>query len=179
MEKGSWWVEALLKKYLNGQHSKILTDLIMERPCTQAWRLIRKVIPQIKNHISKIPGNGKDINLWTDRIMGSEPRSHYQQYRPLKNWMEVKILISLHDISVQDQNYWSAWKDLPLPNHLKNQWANLKIMLIGAAPTNKTSQDSFVWDPSEGKFTLKVGYQLLQSSNNLENWNLQLAVWKN
>ena len=78
MEKGSWWAEALKKIYLNEQHSKVLTDLMVERPCTPAWRLIKKVIPQIKNHISKSTGNGKDINIWTDRIMGSEPRNHYQ-----------------------------------------------------------------------------------------------------
>lgn len=111
--------------------------------------------------------------------MGSEPRNHLQQFRPLKIWKEAKRIHSLYEISVWDHNSWSTWRDLPLPNHLKNQWGDLKRTLMGVAPTNKSAQDSFVWDPSGGKFTVKDGYQLLQSSNNLDNWNLRSVVWKN
>lgn len=59
MGKGSWWVEALKRKYLNVLHSNVLTKVIVERPCTPVWKLIKKVLPQIKNHISKLSGNGK------------------------------------------------------------------------------------------------------------------------
>lgn len=59
MGKGSWWVEALKRKYLNGLHSNVLTDVIVERPYTPVWKLIKTVLPQIKNHISKSSGNGK------------------------------------------------------------------------------------------------------------------------
>lgn len=111
--------------------------------------------------------------------MGSEPRNHLQQFRPLKLWMEAKSIHSLYDILVWDHHNWFAWRDLPLPNHLKNQWANLKRTLMGVAPINKSTQDNYVWDPSGGKFIVKYGYQLLQSSYNLDNWNLRSAIWKN
>lgn len=111
--------------------------------------------------------------------MALEPQIQCQQYRSLKNQMDAKSIISLHDISIWDQNSWSAWKDLPLPNNLKNQWAELKTTLTRAAPINKTTQDNFVWDPSGEKFTVKSRYNFLQPSNNLENWNLWIAVWKN
>jgi len=55
----------------------------------------------------------------------------------------------------------------------------MKITLAGVVPINKKIQDSYVWDPSGGKFTVKSGYKFLQPNNNLENWNLRSAVWKN
>jgi len=177
MGKGSWWVEALKRKYLNGLHSNVLIEVIVERPCTPVWKLIKKFLPQIKNHISKSPRNGKEINIWTDRIMGSEPRNLLQQFNTLKLWMEAKNLHSLFDISVWKHNSWLAWRDLPLSNNLRKQWADLKISLTGSAPLNKEPRDSFIWDPSGGHFTVKDGYKLLQSSPNLGNWNLRSVVW--
>ena len=33
----------------------------------------KKFIPQIRDQISKNPGNGKTISIWDDRIMGATP----------------------------------------------------------------------------------------------------------
>lgn len=49
---------------------KVTTNIIHVRPCTQVWKLVKKIIPSIRNHISKTPGNGKSIAIWDDRIMG-------------------------------------------------------------------------------------------------------------
>jgi len=68
-----WWGDALARKYLNGQRSLLINGLIPNRPCTQIWRLIKKSIPHIKDHLSKNPGNGENTSIRNDRIMGAAP----------------------------------------------------------------------------------------------------------
>lgn len=110
--------------------------------------------------------------------MGVKPRNLLQKFSTLQTWMEAKNLNSLYDISLWDHNSWLDWKDLPLPNNLRDQWADLKISLSGSAPINKAAGDRFIWDPSGGNFTIKDGYKLLQESSATGNWNLCTAVWK-
>jgi len=81
--KGSWWVEVLKRKYLNGPNFNLLSETIVERSCTLVWKLIKKVLPQFRENISKVPGSGKEVNIWTNRIMGARPRNHIQNLRPL------------------------------------------------------------------------------------------------
>jgi len=72
-ERESLWKKTLATKYLNQIKTKLLTDIIPMRPCTQVWKLVKKIIPSIKNHISKTPRNRKSMSIWDDRIMGKEP----------------------------------------------------------------------------------------------------------
>eukprot|EP00253_Pinus_taeda_P032656 PITA_32656 len=101
--KGSWWVEAVKRKYLSGPSSNILNEPIIDRPCTPVWRLIKKVLPHFRKNVSK---------------------------------------------------------------HL------------GAAPVNREAEDSYIWDPCGGSFSVKEGYKSLQNSNSSPNWNLHIATWK-
>lgn len=71
--KERWWKKTLAIKYMNQLRTKLLIENIPIRPCTQVWKLVKKITPLIINHISKIPGNGKTISIWEDRIMGKEP----------------------------------------------------------------------------------------------------------
>eukprot|EP00253_Pinus_taeda_P001849 PITA_01849 len=174
--KGSWWVEVIKMKYLNGLNSNVLFETIVERPCTPIWKLIKKVPPQFRNHVSKVPGSGKERNIWSNRIMGAKPRNLIQNFRPLQTWMEEKNLSSLHDISLWDHNSWQDWKGLSPPNDLRDLWIELKISLLGSAPTNKMAKDRYVWDPSGGKFTVKEGYKLLQDTTATNKWNLYKVV---
>eukprot|EP00253_Pinus_taeda_P016655 PITA_16655 len=176
--KGSWWVEVIKRKYLNGLNSNVLSKAIVERPCTPVWKLIKKVLPQFRNHVSKVPGNGNEINIWSDRIMGAKPRNLIQNLRPLQTWMEAKNLNFLYDISLWDHNSWNDWKGLSPPNDLRDLWIELKISLSGSAPTNKMADDRYVWDPSGGKFTVKEGHKLLQDTIATNKWNLYKVVWK-
>lgn len=43
--KDQWRSKALSRKYLNCQRSKMLTEIILDCPCTQVWKLIKKIIP--------------------------------------------------------------------------------------------------------------------------------------
>lgn len=56
--KDHWWGEALLRKYLNCQRSKMLTEIIPDRPCTQVWKLIKKIIPQVRDKSPRTRGMG-------------------------------------------------------------------------------------------------------------------------
>eukprot|EP00253_Pinus_taeda_P008374 PITA_08374 len=177
-EKGAWWTEIIKKKYLNGVNNNILSETIIDRHCTPVWKLIKKSLPQIKSHISRAPSNGRRINVWDDRIMGSEARGSLPNFRPLQQWMKQANLKTLYDISLWDQNCWKGWKSLALPNDLRNIWADLKTSLIGSAPTNRMSDDKYVWDPSGGCYTVKEGYRSLQNASSINNWPLHKVAWR-
>eukprot|EP00253_Pinus_taeda_P026343 PITA_26343 len=177
-EQGSWWIEIITKKYLNGVNSNILSETIIDRHCTPVWKLIKKSLPQFKPHISRAPGNGSGISVWDDRIMGTEARGALPKYRPLQQWMMQANLKTLYDISQWDQNVWKGWKSLALPNDLTNIWADLKSSFIGSAPTNRISEDKFIWDPSGGCYTVKEGYKTLQNTPPINNWPLHKVAWK-
>jgi len=99
-------VEVLKRKYLNGPFFNLISDPITERSCTPVWKLIKKVFPQFRENISKVPGSRKEVNIWTDKIMGTRPRSRTQNFRPLQSWMEENHLTSLFHISNWEQNNW-------------------------------------------------------------------------
>eukprot|EP00253_Pinus_taeda_P024025 PITA_24025 len=176
--KGSWWVETIKRKYLSGPNSNILNEPIVDRPCTLMWCLIKKVLPHFRENVSKLPGNGKNIKIWADRIMNSNPRNLLQELRPLQDWMEDQKITTLYDISSWNQNRWSEWKDLHLPQDLKDLWLNLKSSLSRSAPTNKEKDDRYIWDTCGGSFSVKEGYKSLQNINPTANWNLHTATWK-
>eukprot|EP00253_Pinus_taeda_P006146 PITA_06146 len=67
-----WAQLALWKKYFKGQCSPCL-DHPQMLPNTPFLKLCTKACPLIKAHAYWILGNGKQINLWTDRIMNNEP----------------------------------------------------------------------------------------------------------
>lgn len=177
-ERGTWWTEVIKRKYLNGINSNILSENIIERPCTPVWKLIKKTLPHFKSYISRAPGNGKDTNIWDDKIMGTEARATIIKYKPLQRWMDDAKLKTLFDISLWDQNCWTGWRPLPLPEILKNLWAELKTSLTGSAPTNRTMEDKFVWDPNGGRYTVNEGYKVLQNASALKDWPLHKATWK-
>eukprot|EP00253_Pinus_taeda_P003539 PITA_03539 len=177
-DKGSWWIEIIKKKYLNGANSNILEENLIDRPSTPVWKLIKKSLPQAKPRISKVPGNGKKIIIWHDRIMGTEARETLPNYKPLQQWMDQAKQRTLFDISQWNQNDWKGWKSLALPPNLENSWAELKNSLSGLAPINKTTEDKFIWDPIGGNYTVKDGYKSLQNSSAANTWPLYKVVWR-
>lgn len=177
-EQGTWWAEILKKKYLSGSNSNILADTIAERPCTPVWKMIKKALPLLKTCISKVPGNGKQTSIWNDRIMGQEAKEKLPHLRQLQQWMMGKNLTSLYDISEWEQDRWKGWKIRSIPNRLREQWNNLKLSLAGAAPSSRGKEDSFIWDPNGGSYSVKEGYKALQAQTALNNWQYHKSVWK-
>eukprot|EP00253_Pinus_taeda_P013466 PITA_13466 len=155
--KGSCWVETIKRKYLSGPNSNILNDPIIDRPCTPVWRLIKRVLPHFRENVSKHPSNGKDTKIWADRIMNTNPRNLQHELRPLQDWMEDRRVITLYDISLWNHNRWSDWKELQLPQELKELWIHLKSSLSGTTPVNREKEDTYIWDPCGGSFSVREG----------------------
>eukprot|EP00253_Pinus_taeda_P009881 PITA_09881 len=157
---------------------KIISSKDHDRPCTPVWRLIKKVLPHFRENVSKLPGNGKNTKIWADRIMNSNPMNLQQELRPLQDWMEDRRIITLYDISSWNHNRWRDWKELQLPQDLKESWHNLKSSLSGIAPVNKEKEDTYIWDSRGGSFSVREGYKSLQNRNPTANWNLHTTTWK-
>jgi hypothetical protein len=46
-----------------------------------------------------IPGNGKPINLWKDKILKQDPLDQKEHYIELKDWLGIYQKSTLFDIS--------------------------------------------------------------------------------
>eukprot|EP00253_Pinus_taeda_P024119 PITA_24119 len=112
--KGSWWVEVIKRKYLSGPNSNLLSEPIVERPCTPVWKLIKKVLPQFRENTSKFPGNGvEDRYIWDPsggKFMVKEGYKILQATTQMANW-------NLHT---------TAWKSECLPKIKHFNWTLLK-----------------------------------------------------
>lgn len=114
-----WWKKALATKYLNQTITKLLIGIIPMRPCTQVSKVVKKIIPSIKNHISKTLRNGKSVAIWDDKIMGKEPLNLQRDLPGIQKWMAVRGLNTLHSISAWDQQIWHEWQIPTTPINLK------------------------------------------------------------
>jgi len=54
----------------------------------------------MSRYISKIPGNGKTISIWEDRVMGKEPLQTHPETEDIQEWMKGKGFNTLHSISL-------------------------------------------------------------------------------
>lgn len=78
------WAQLVLwKKYFRGQRAHCLDNPITTSG-TMIYKLCEKASDLIKQHAHWIPGNGKCINIWEDRIMGSDPLAHNRSLVLLK-----------------------------------------------------------------------------------------------
>lgn len=66
----SWCKKTLASKYMYKSRINLWNENVPIRLCTQVWKLVKKTISLFRKYISKIPGNGKSISIWEDRIMG-------------------------------------------------------------------------------------------------------------
>lgn len=54
---------------------------------TQAWKLCVKGIEFFRSELYRIPGNGKNTNLWKDRIMGHQPLNQKAEIAEIRDWL--------------------------------------------------------------------------------------------
>ena len=66
---------------------------------TTIWNSCRKGFGFFNTHLFKIPGNGKRISLWEDKISGNPPLSSVIPLTELMHWAINKGLIQLANIS--------------------------------------------------------------------------------
>jgi len=79
------------------------------------WKHIKKVLHIIKENTSRLLGNGHEINIWEESIMGKPLLSTHLYVQRLRRWMSSKGLISLDAISQWNQHD-NTWKDWKTPN---------------------------------------------------------------
>lgn len=60
-------------KYLNHSRFSLLLERTLIRPCTQMWKLIKNVLPLLKENTSRLLGNGREINVCNESIIGMAP----------------------------------------------------------------------------------------------------------
>jgi hypothetical protein len=72
----------------------------------------------IQDNLYWIPGNGKIIKIWEDRIMNEAPLTDVHELQELCLWMKNAGLVSLWDISVWKENDWLEWRKLNLSNNM-------------------------------------------------------------
>ena len=84
---------------------------------TIIWNLYRARLEFFSQQLFRIPRNKKQIFLWEYSINGKSPLNSYSSITEIKDWMEIKGLFRLYDISAWDNDgNWKAWVLLELPD---------------------------------------------------------------
>jgi hypothetical protein len=113
-----------------------------------------------------IPGNGKEINILENSIMGDPPLGSRQDLKQLKVWMRTQNLNSLLDISVWGNDEPKSWQNLEMANitpNLEEDRNTLKFCLQGKSSLKERKKDKRGWGTRFGIYTRVVGYQHLVS----------------
>ena len=173
-----WWKKSLINKYLNGSKENLLNGNIPIRQSTQVWKLVKRVIPIMGSRISKTPGNGQKISIAEDITMGKDPLQDHPEMDGIQEWMRGKGFNTLHSISLWNQKEWKEWKRPAIRANMEGQWNKLKQHLKGASPIHRDEEDNYLWDPSNGQYTVKTGYKILQDQTNQQEWEPWKIAWK-
>jgi hypothetical protein len=154
--KPGWAQLALWKKYFRGPRSRCLENVI-QMPNLAFLKLYAKAAPLITAHSYWIPGNGKKINIWTDKIMNKDPIEDRASIRLLRCWMDREGLRSLWDISCWNNSEWAGWKPIEVPDHLTTEWTTL----LDLAPTYMRKKDWKGCGPNARGYAISLGYTKL------------------
>eukprot|EP00253_Pinus_taeda_P031705 PITA_31705 len=159
----AWWKTVLEAKYLSSSRHQLLDTNIPNRESTKIWKLCKKAIPFMTQNISKVPGEGSNIKISTDRILGQTPIGSNAEVTPAISWLTDNDIWSLAQISQWESHSqaWADWKFPSYPRELEPSIAALKNHLHSKAPTQRGKQDGFKWDPTGTQYTVKAGYQYL------------------
>jgi hypothetical protein len=82
-----WWKQALSSKYRLGKRIRSMDKPHLNQTGSQIWKLIKGASPFFREHLSWIPGNGKSIKIWQDRIFGVTFNPNDENLSDLKGWM--------------------------------------------------------------------------------------------
>eukprot|EP00253_Pinus_taeda_P004292 PITA_04292 len=167
----------LRAKYTNSNDLRNL-HLDYTANCTLLLKLCYKSNKIFKRYIYRIPGNGKGIRLWQDRIMGRNALIHNEEIAGIRDWLIAAGKTRLFDISDWDQRGdWVGWAIPAPPDHLQQQKKKIMTLLIDAAPIHRSMQDRWGWGRS-GEYTAAEGYKAFQASGNSNHspalWN---SIW--
>lgn len=105
---------------------------------------LKLAILVFKDKLTWIPGSGKSMKIWEDRIYEKEKLSSREDLAPLKEWMEDQNIQTLYDISAWDESTenWVGWNLDSPPNPLTPLVSSLVHALSGCYPWNRYKKDS-------------------------------------
>jgi hypothetical protein len=124
-----------MHKYFEGDRLHCLDHPPLAQNGSQIWSLLKTSLPLIKNNLSWSLGNGKCINLTTDKIHGSPSLEQESSLLPLLPWLSKQGKNSIYDIfswNMKKVN-WLVWilEPLLLTSNLSCIFSlqNLKVVL--------------------------------------------------
>jgi ribonuclease HI/exonuclease III len=177
----AWCKAALWKKYFNGPRRRSVEQQPNDQLGSPIFNLCRKVREQFASHLTWVPGNGKQINIWNDSILGDPPLVWNQNLHRLKIWMEEQNLKTLFDISAWGagrHKQWQGWTANNLPLDLEADWGIFKLSMQGKAPIRRGARDKRGWGKEAKPYSTSLGYatflSLPQALPNPEIWKI---IW--
>ena len=74
------------------------------RKGSPVYKLCIKALEMFKKNLYWIPGNGKNIKMWDDSILGNPPLGSCSEVANIKLWLLAKGVTTLWDLSAWDDN---------------------------------------------------------------------------
>ena len=134
-----------------------------------------KSLDLIKRILYWISGNGKNIKVWEDSILGETTLGSCSEIDNIKLWLLAKGATSLWDLSAWDDNLWLSWDLGDPPPDLHNEAEILTTLLQGKAPIKEDLKDRRGWGNMSGKYSTYEGYKLTQA---IPTAAPNPAIWK-
>lgn len=149
-------------KYINNQSLKHFSTEKTPKD-SLAWTLCSRGIEFFRTFLYRIPGNGRNTKLWSDKIMGHPPLAEVKEMDEIIAWLIEKGIWKLEDISDWDNNgNWQCWKFPRIPYCMKLQFETLIEAITDFALVHKDENDSWGWGIF-GAYSAAQGYFQMQS----------------
>jgi hypothetical protein len=146
--KLTWSKHSLWKKYytkLGGNVSDTVPKVSKGSPI---FTICQKVSSFFNPLLTWIPGNGKNVFIWEDLILGEPPLDSLSRTSNIKYFLHTQNLSTLWDISnwhIDETKIWKDWKLSSCPSHLHNEEIMLLSLLHGKSLIESTQKDLRGW----------------------------------
>eukprot|EP00253_Pinus_taeda_P032328 PITA_32328 len=153
--------QVIKEKYLKGSSLRNI-QIDNNIKGTSIWHLYRRGIEFFQKHLYRIPGNGKNMMLWQDTIMGQLLLSKNEAIKEIGNWLIQQGILTLADISTwEDSRKWRTWEIPRVRNQMRSQKTLLEEALTGLAPVHMHLTDKWGWGKT-GIYNARHGFASLQ-----------------
>eukprot|EP00253_Pinus_taeda_P007428 PITA_07428 len=160
--KTSWSKKVLWKKYFKGQRLRCLDQPPKTSKGSPIFKLCLSAMEHFSHNLYWIPGNGKNIRIWDDPILGDQSLNQVEGLKNIKIWLQSNNLNTLWDISTwteDDGRWWATWNLGEVPQQLQVEATILLDKLQGKSPIKASAKGKRGWGSHSGKFTVAEGYK--------------------
>jgi ribonuclease HI len=165
--KLTWRKNALWKKYYSGARRNCLNTTPKVSKGSPIFTICQKASGFFNPPLTWIPGNGENILIWEDSILGEPPLDSILGTTNIKNFLHAQHLLTIWDISKWHSDETKIWKDWNLPrspSHLHNEETRLITLLQGKSPIATNKKDRRGWGHQSGTYTVSEGYKLIKAN---------------